>query len=106
MHYGHECTAHSLNRQGSTAFGSEINSEDLVAGDLSLASLAIRFTVRNLTVEGSETGIFASWNWGTFISHDYQVIYPNEHTLGWTFQDLKLKDCKVGPIGLMNPSTS
>ncbi|KAF8495372.1 exo-beta-1,3-glucanase [Gautieria morchelliformis] len=36
-----------------------------------------QFTVRNLTVEASEIGIFASWNWG------------------WTFQDLKVRNCQT-----------
>ncbi|KAF8584104.1 glycoside hydrolase family 55 protein [Ramaria rubella] len=37
-----------------------------------------QFTVRNLTVEDCDIGIFASWNWG------------------WTFQDLKIRNCQVG----------
>lgn len=37
-----------------------------------------QFTFRNITVQNSETGIFAGWNWG------------------FTFKDLKIINCKLG----------
>ncbi|KAG8767243.1 hypothetical protein FRC12_006377, partial [Ceratobasidium sp. 428] len=37
-----------------------------------------QFTVRNITVANAQTGVFAAWNWG------------------WTFQDVKVINCKTG----------
>ncbi|KAJ7168214.1 exo-beta-1,3-glucanase [Mycena crocata] len=37
-----------------------------------------QFTVRNVTVNNAQTGIFASWNWG------------------WTFQGVTFNNCQVG----------
>ncbi|KAG8878499.1 hypothetical protein FRB98_006108 [Tulasnella sp. 332] len=37
-----------------------------------------QFTVRNLTVNGARTGIYANWAWG------------------WTFQDLNINNCAIG----------
>ncbi|KAJ7929215.1 exo-beta-1,3-glucanase [Mycena leptocephala] len=37
-----------------------------------------QFTVRNVTVNNAQTGIFGSWNWG------------------WTFQGVTLNNCQVG----------
>ncbi|PFH50090.1 glycoside hydrolase family 55 protein [Amanita thiersii Skay4041] len=37
-----------------------------------------QFTVRNITVNNAQIGVFAIWNWG------------------WTFQDVKLNNCQVG----------
>ena len=36
-----------------------------------------QFTVRNLTVNNAQTGVYASWNWG------------------WTFQGVTLNNCAV-----------
>lgn len=41
-----------------------------------------QFTARNLTINGAQTGIAASWNWG------------------WTFQGLTINNCKVRQDGL------
>ncbi|KAI0029202.1 exo-beta-1-3-glucanase [Vararia minispora EC-137] len=37
-----------------------------------------QFTVRNITVNNAQTGIFALWNWG------------------WTWQDVKINGCQIG----------
>ncbi|KXN90550.1 Glucan 1,3-beta-glucosidase [Leucoagaricus sp. SymC.cos] len=37
-----------------------------------------QFTVRNITVNNAQTGIFAVWNWG------------------WTFQNVNINNCQVG----------
>ncbi|KAF8516954.1 exo-beta-1,3-glucanase [Hysterangium stoloniferum] len=37
-----------------------------------------QFTVRNLTIEDAQTGIYAVWNWG------------------WTFQRLTIRNCMIG----------
>ncbi|KAJ2916182.1 hypothetical protein MD484_g4242, partial [Candolleomyces efflorescens] len=37
-----------------------------------------QFTVRNITVNNAQTGIFAVWNWG------------------WTFQGLTIRNCQIG----------
>ncbi|KAJ6581152.1 exo-beta-1,3-glucanase [Mycena capillaripes] len=41
-------------------------------------ALVCRFTVRNVTVNNAQTGIFGSWNWG------------------WTFQGVNINNCQVG----------
>ncbi|PPQ72918.1 hypothetical protein CVT24_000192 [Panaeolus cyanescens] len=37
-----------------------------------------QYTVRNITINNAQTGVFSVWNWG------------------WTYQDLKINDCGVG----------
>jgi hypothetical protein len=37
----------------------------------------VRFTVRNVTVNNAQTGVFSLWNWG------------------WTFQGLTINNCQV-----------
>ncbi|KAF9044166.1 glucan 1,3-beta-glucosidase [Panaeolus papilionaceus] len=37
-----------------------------------------QFTVRNITINDAQTGVFSVWNWG------------------WTYQDLKINNCGVG----------
>ncbi|KAF8900737.1 exo-beta-1,3-glucanase [Gymnopilus junonius] len=37
-----------------------------------------QFTVRNITVNNAQTGVYSLWNWG------------------WTYQDVKFNDCQVG----------
>ncbi|KAJ6547050.1 exo-beta-1,3-glucanase [Mycena capillaripes] len=41
-------------------------------------ALVCRFTVRNITVNNAQVGIFGAWNWG------------------WTFQGVTLNNCQVG----------
>ncbi|KAF9466652.1 exo-beta-1,3-glucanase [Collybia nuda] len=37
-----------------------------------------QFTVRNITINNSQTAVYSHWNWG------------------WTFQDIKINNCQVG----------
>ena len=53
----------------------------LLNGAVSFTDSLIRFTVRNLTVEDSETGIFASWNWGTWVPESFIDIPDVEHRM-------------------------
>ena len=55
--------------QENLASGVETNSERTSSVDIVIAYLSCRrFTVRNITINNAQTGIYSTWNWGLFSS--------------------------------------
>lgn len=53
--------------QANLVFGAETSSEPLDDLNWSLAlQVVVRFTVRNITVNNAQIGVYSLWNWGKF----------------------------------------
>lgn len=53
-----------------------------------------RFTVRNVTVNNAQSGIFSVWNWGESITIRENMV-TNPLNLGWTYQGVTINNCQV-----------
>ena len=57
-----------------------------------------RFTVRNVTVNNAQTGIYMNWNWGMLCPLPSS---PHSHfhffaIVGWTLQGITFRNCQIG----------
>lgn len=59
------------------------------------SSSARRFTVRNVTVNNAQSGIFSVWNWGETILQVRAKMVSNPLNLGWTYQGVTINNCQV-----------